>query len=140
MTHKTESIDSIDKKPIDKKALVEYSKGIVPKIKALLYQKELQKDFKESDDTAVDLQAAIKEAQEHLKEYLSKDDTYKELDEQVKDLEREIKEALKAAARVCEFKPADLKAYFQARVKEAVKKTVEKGKSFDELNHLLDGI
>ena len=136
----TTVIDSIDKKPVDKKALTEYSREIVPMIKDLLYKKDLQKDFRESDDTAIDLAEAVKMAQTQLKEYLEKDDTYKELDEQVKERTREIKEALKGAARVCEFKPAELQAFFQARVKEAVKKTVDKGQVFAELNNLLDEV
>ena len=142
-------MDSVDKKLVDPRAMVEYSREIAPKIKDLLYQKELQKDFKESDDTAVDLAEAVKTAQAQLKDYLKKDDDYKAIQEKVDELEKEIKEAIKSMSKVCEFKPADLKAFLQARVKDVmskkeqkgtVVKTVDKGQTFDQLNHLLDGI
>ncbi len=133
----TTVIDSTDKKPANPQALVEYSREIAPMLKDLLHQKELLKDFKESDDTAIDLADAIKTAQEQLKDYLAKEDDAVEISGKIVELENDIKQAVAGAARVCDYKPAELKKFFLARVKETVAKTVDIGTAFAELERLL---
>lgn len=133
----TTVIDSEDKPKSSPQALIEYSREIVPMLKDLLKQKELLKDFKESDDTALDLAAAIKDAQDELKAYIEKDEDAKLFIDRIKEIENDIKEAVKGAAKVCDFKEAELKAFFLAHVKETVDKTVDKGTAFAALEELL---
>jgi len=133
----TTVIDSTDKKPANPQALMEYSREIVPMIKELLKRKELYADFIASNDTAIDLTVAIKEAQGQLKDYLSKDEYAVELSNKLADGVNDVKQAIAGAAKVCDYKPAELLAYFSARVKDSVSKVVDKGEVFSELERLL---
>jgi uncharacterized coiled-coil DUF342 family protein len=117
---------------------LEYSKEIAPLIRQAEYQKDLMKDFKETDEKALELAELIKEAQEALKEYLSSQEEFKALQESLKAIESDIKEAIKAAAKGTDFKPAMLKKFFVARNKEeGVVKVVEAGVTFKELDDML---
>lgn len=114
--------------------LIEYSREISPRIREINKKKELLKDFKESDETALELAEAIKEAQATLKKYLAEEDRPKELQDEIKAQALELKLAIKAASRVSKHKPAELKAFFTARVKEdGVKKVIVKGDKFEAL-------
>lgn len=118
--------------------LVEYSRNIAPIIRDLNHQKELLADFKASDEKYLELAAEVKALQDAMKEYLEKSDDGSEILEKIKDLSNDLKQAVKAAARGTDYKPAELKAFFQSRAKEdGVIKVVEKGSLFDELDNLL---
>ncbi len=118
--------------------LLAYSKEIAPKIQAVLYQKELLKDFKESDETALGFAEDVGAAQDALKAYIEGNDDAKAILTQIKELETDLKQAIRAAARGTDYKAAVLKAFFTARQKEdAVKKTITKGDLFDELEKAL---
>ena len=124
-----------------KNTLVEYTKEIMPLFTQLQYQKNLLKDFKESDEKAVKLAAAIKEAQEELKAYLENNDDSKAVLDKIKEIDIDIKEAVKAAVKYAgDVKPAELKAYYIARSKEdGVVKVVKKGNVFEGLEEQLEG-
>jgi hypothetical protein len=130
-------IDSTDKPKVSPEALIEYSREIVPMLKELIRQKDLLKDFKESDDVACELAVEVKEAKDKLDSYIENDEIAKSFIERIKEIELDIKVAVKGAARVCDFKPVELKAFFLARVKETVDKTVDKGIAFATLEELL---
>jgi hypothetical protein len=131
-------IDSPDKKPNDSKALLAYSREIGPMIRDLLYQKELLKDFKESNEKAIELSENLSNSQADLKLFLDSNEGSQEIIRRIKELEEDLKLAVKAASKVCDFKPAELKAYFTARAKEdAVEKVIDKGEKFDTLEEML---
>ncbi len=133
-----EVIDSVDKPKNDAKLLLAYSQEIAPKIRELLKKKELLKDFKDSDETALELADAVKSAQAALKDYIEKSDDGKEIIDEIHAIEKEVKEAIKGAAKASTFKPAQLKAFLLARAKEdAVKKVIDKGSIFTELTLIL---
>ncbi len=118
--------------------LIEYSKEIMPLIRNILKKKELQADFKDSDEGYLEHVGYVKEAQETAKSYLETNDDYKELDEEVKAFTKELKLAVKAAAENTEYKPKDLLAYFVARNKDdAVQKAIIKGGLFATLDEEL---
>ncbi len=120
------------------KKLVEYSKEIAPMIRDILYQKELLKDFKESDERAVELAEDVASAQDALKAYVEASEDGKAILDKIKELETELKQAVRGAAKDTEYKAAMLKAFFTARQKDdAVKKTITKGDVFDELDKAL---
>lgn len=119
--------------------LVEYSKEIAPRVRAVIKKKELLKDFKESDEHAIELAQTIKDAQALLKAYLEENDDSKEILEAIKEQTKELKLAIKAAAKVTEHKPAELKAFFTARAKEdGVKKVIVKGDKFEAITKELN--
>lgn len=131
-----------------KQALSEYSKEIGPLVRELAKKKELLKDFKESDETAVELAQKVKDAQEALKAYVETSDRGKELLAEIKEKDTELKEAVKAAARATKdtdrpFKVGELKPYFVARnkgdEKKSVTKVIDKGDTFEELEVIIDG-
>lgn len=113
--------------------LIEYSREIQPMIRDVLYQKELLADFKASDQKAQDLAAYVAEAQGDLKNYLESNDQSKEILDQIKAIENDVKTAVKGAARGTNYKPAELKAFLMARVKDNVDKSIIKGGLFSEL-------
>ena len=118
--------------------LIAYSQEIAPMIRAVAYQKELLKDFKDTDAKAVALAEAIKEAQQALKDYLDENDESKAIITSIKELETDLKEAIKGAAKGTDYKPAELKGYSIARSKDdGVVKVVDKGELFSELNGML---
>lgn len=111
-------------------ALVEYSREIGPRVRAIEAKKQALKDFKETDQKAIELTEAIKTANEsakaELKSYIESENA--DLIEEIKELEKELKEAIKGAARATKdtdrpFTAGELKPYFVAR-----NKTVEQGK------------
>jgi len=118
--------------------LVEYSRNIAPIIRDLNHQKELLADFKASDEEYLELAAEVKALQDAMKSYLEKTEGSAEILEKIKDLSNDLKEAVSAAAKGTDYKPAELKAFFQSRAKEdGVIKVVTKGELFDELDNLL---
>jgi len=130
-------IDSTTKQKVNPAALMEYSREIIPMIKQLIYQKELMKEFTENDETVIDYSDAVKQSQEALKKYLATNDDAVTVNNKIKDISNDIKIAIKGAAKVCEYKPDALKAFFVARVREDVDKTVSKGVIFSELEEIL---
>lgn len=128
-------------------ALVEYNREIVPRIKELDKKKQIIKDFKETDETAQNLIADVKSAQEKLKAYVEEQN--KDILDEIKSLEGELKEAIKGAARSTKdtkrpFKAGELKPYFVARSKpvekgkpKPVEKVIVKGGTFTELETIV---
>ncbi len=124
-------------------ALIEYSREIGPRVREIEKKKQIIKDFKTTDEKALELAEAVAAAQAELKAHVEKenDDIIKE----IKALEAELNEAIKGAARSTKdsprpYKAGELKAYFQARNKTyeqgkvpPVKKVIVKGSTFDEL-------
>lgn len=118
--------------------LAEYQKEILPMIRNLEYQKALLADFKSSDEKAVALAEAVKDAQKALKDYLDTEEYAAGLQETIKEIARDIKTAIAGAANGEKYKPAELKAYWVAKVKdEGVEKVVSKGTLFVELNGVI---
>lgn len=127
----------------NKQALVEYSREIGPRVRAIEAKKQVIKDFKTTDETALALAENVATAQAALKAHVEKenDDIIKE----IKELETELKEAIKGAARSTkgtdrEFKAGELKPYFVARNKpveqgkmKPVVKVITKGDTFELL-------
>lgn len=118
--------------------LTEYNKEIQPKIRNLLQQKELLKDFIDSDEECQELVQEVNDASKALKSAVEKSERGAELLEAIKAIELDIKLAIKAAARGTEYKAAELKAFMFARAKESVDKVVDKGELFDELKKELE--
>lgn len=131
--------------------LIEYSREIGPRVRAIDTKKQIIKDFKETDERAIELAEAIKTATEgakaELKAYVEKENA--ELLEEIKELEKELKEAIKGAARATKdtdrpFKASELKPYFIARNKvveqgkeKPVAKVINKGDTFEVLEKKL---
>jgi cytochrome P450 len=112
--------------------LVEYSREILPKLRALDEKKALLKEWKDGDDEVQKHLQAIKDMQELLKNMIEEREA--DLLQEIKDLETDIKLACKAAAKNSPYKPAELKAFFIARNKEdGVSKVVTKGTLFEDL-------
>lgn len=121
--------------------LVAYSQEISPIIREIAKKKELLKDIAGSDEGAQELAQEAADVQEAYKSYLETIDGYSEVATELKELEKDLKEAISGAAKASDFKAAELKAFYLARNKEqAVKKTIDKGVLFEELNTILDGI
>jgi len=124
-------------------ALIEYSREIGPKIRNIEKKKELLKDFKKTDEKAVELAQNVADAQAVLKKYIEDSET--SLIAEIKSMNAELTTAIKGAARATKdsprpYKAGELKAYFQARNKTyeqgkvpPVKKVIVKGSTFDEL-------
>lgn len=113
--------------------LVEYNKEIQPLIRDLIKQKELLKDFVESDEQCIEHASYVKDAQEVLKSIIEESEDGKEILQKIKDIDNDIKQAVKGAARGTPYKAAELKAYFMARAKQSVEKVVDKGDLFETL-------
>lgn len=139
MTENTENMQTPEQEAKDiSKALLAYSQEIAPLVRLVAKKKDLLKDFKESDQGAIDLAEIVTAAQEALKAYIESTDDGKEIMQDIKDAENELKQAIKGAAKATEQKPADLKAFFVARSKDqAVKKVIDKGDKFETLNKAL---
>jgi hypothetical protein len=128
-------------------ALVEYSREIGPRIRELDKKKQIIKDFKETDEKAIELSDEVKAAQEKLKAYVEEQN--KDVLDEIKGLEGELKEAMKAAARSTKdterpFTVGELKPYFVARNKpveqgkqKPVEKVIVKGDTFEELETIV---
>lgn len=115
-----------------------YCPEIMTLIRSIAYQKDLLKEFKETDEGAVEMVQEIKDQQEALKSYLEEQNDSKEILDKIKDLENDLKLAVKGAAQGSEYKPAVLKKFYMARSKEdAVDKTVDIGKTFEELKGIV---
>lgn len=124
-------------------ALVEYSREIGPMVRQIETKKQIIKDFKETDEHSQELKAEISALQEQLKAHVEEQNA--DLLKEIKDLETELKEAVKAAARSTKdtdrpFTAGELTPYFKARNKPfemgkvpPVKKVIDKGDTFDEL-------
>lgn len=124
-------------------ALVEYSREIGPLIRKIETKKQIIKDFKETDEKAIELVQAGKEANAALKAYVEEQN--KDVLDELKSLNTELKEAIKGAARSTKdtprpFKAGELKPYFVARNKpveqgkqKPVEKVIVKGDTFEEL-------
>lgn len=113
--------------------LAAYAKELSPTIRKVLELKELLKEFKSSDDGALELQETIKEAQEELKDYLSKHEDSGATITEIKELEKDLKEGFAAAVKDSDYKPADFKAYLIARANDKVEVVVAKGVTFGSL-------
>jgi len=112
-----------------------YNQEIQPLLRTINGFKEDLKEFKETDEKALKLAEAIKDAQEELKLYLEDNTTSKDILENIKEHSKEFGLAVKGAAKGTAYKVKDLKPYFVARSKEdAVEKAVDKGQLFEELN------
>ncbi len=120
-------------------ALVEYAREIQPRIREIEDKKQELKDYKEGNEEVVNMQQAVKDAQQALALHLEKDDTIRELTAEIKDLSKELTQALKAASKGVnkKYKPKEFKAFFTAKVKEKVQPTVEKGQLFSEIESKL---
>lgn len=119
--------------------LIEYSREILPMVRAIEAKKQELKEYKEQNEQVVNLQQAVKNAKEELASYLAKDDNVIEFTAELKDATKELKQALKSAARASGYKPAELKTFFFARAKDkAVEKAVEKGELFVKLASKID--
>lgn len=128
-------------------ALVEYSREIGPLIRNIETKKQIIKDFKETDEKAVELVANVKAAQDELKAYVEAEN--KDVLDELKSLNTELKEAIKGAARSTKdtprpFKAGELKPYFVARNKpvemgkqKPVEKVIVKGDTFEELETIV---
>jgi len=124
-------------------ALIEYSREIGPRVRDILNKKQILADFKTTDTKALELAEVVKEHQAELKAYVEKEQA--ELREEIAELEKELKQALQACARSTKdtdrpYTVSELKAYFVARnkpfemgTKPPVKKVIEKGETFEEL-------
>ena len=127
--------------------LIEYSREIGPRVRDIINKKQILADFKTTDQTALELSEKVKEVQADLKAYVEKEQA--ELRDEIKQLEKELKEAYQACARATKdtdrpYTVAELKAYFTARNKPfemgttpPVKKVIEKGETFEELEEKL---
>lgn len=113
--------------------LFSYNQEIQPIIREILQQKELLKDFVDSDEECIQHAGFVKEAQEDLKSIILKSERGAELLEKIKDLEKDLKLATKAAVRGTKYKAADFKGYSVARAKASVEKVTAKGELFSEL-------
>lgn len=112
-----------------------YNQEIQPLLRTVNEFKDALKAFKETDEKALKLIEAIKDAQEELKLYLEDNTTSKDILDNIKEHTKEFGLAVKAAAKGSAYKVNQLKPYFVARSKEdAVEKAVDKGQLFDELN------
>lgn len=117
--------------------LQEYQSEVLPMMRALDYQKELIADFKASDEKAVAMAEAVKQAQRELKDYLETEEYSVELHTKKKELENDIKQAITAAAAGEKYKPAELKTYWAAKVKETVDISIGRGVMFKDLEEAL---
>jgi chromosome segregation ATPase len=123
-----------------------YTQEIMPKIRSLTEKKEELKAYLEENQDVLRLKNNVKAAQEELKLLYETDDTIKSLRDEIKDWNTEISEAIKGAARATKdttnpFKSKQLKDYYYARAKEekdVVVTTILKGRTFDQLNKLID--
>jgi predicted Zn-dependent protease len=114
--------------------LMAYSQEIAPLIRQAAELKLDLKEFKDSDEKAVKLAQAIKDAQDELKQYLEDNQKSADIIEAIKDIEKDIKLAVQAAAKNSSYKASELKSYFIARSKdEGVEKVVQKGSLFEDL-------
>jgi hypothetical protein len=130
----------VDKPKPNPAVLMGYSQEIAPMIRNLIKKKLILKDFKDSDERALELAELVKEAQAELKKYIEESEDGMEIIGDIKSIEREIKEAVQAAGKASNYKPKDLKAFFVARAKDdAVVKAIEKGTIFTDLKKLLGG-
>jgi cell division septum initiation protein DivIVA len=124
-------------------ALVEYSREIGPLVRQIETKKQILKDFKTTDEKAIELAQNVADGQAELKKYVAEQN--KELLDEIKALEGELKQAVQAAARSTKdtdrpFTVGELKPYFKARNKphemgkpSPVKKVIVKGDTFEEL-------
>lgn len=124
-------------------ALVEYSREIGPRVREIETKKQIIKDFKTTDERAIELAEVVKTAQAELKAYVEKENA--DILDEIKALEGELKTAVKGAARSTkgtdrEFTAGELKPYFVARNKtvemgkpKPVKKVIDKGETFEVL-------
>ncbi len=127
--------------------LIEYSREIGPRVRAIEAKKQALKDFKETDETAIALIETVKTAQDALKAHVEKEND--DLIKEIKELETELKEAIKGAARATKdtdrpFTAGELKPYFVARNKvvemgkeKPVAKVINKGDTFETLEQKL---
>lgn len=111
-----------------------YNNEIQPMLKVLTGFKEDLKDFKETDEKALKLIQAVKDAQEELKAYLEDNPTSKDILDNIKEHTKEFGLAVKAAAQGSAYKVGELKAYYVARNKETVEDVIGKGDLFSDLN------
>jgi Mg2+ and Co2+ transporter CorA len=119
--------------------LIEYSREVMPLVRALQKKKELIKDCKDSDENVTTLQENVKCLQKKLDEILADNDDYNQLVSEMKEVSVELKQAIKSASRASGFKAQELKEYFFARAKqEAVEKTVKKAERFQAFEKLID--
>lgn len=117
-----------------------------PEIQTLLRQSALKadiiKDFKATDETYLDLMAAVKEAQDAAKAYLEKYENAGEVIQEKKAIDKEIKMAIEAAAKGSQYEDKDklkvLTAYFKARASEKVTEKIILGDEFEVLNGIIE--
>lgn len=119
----------------DNLKLVEYSREVVPMIKAIKEKKDAMKELVEGDEQAQDIVQAIKDLQGDLENYLLSIKGYEASSAALKELERDLGLAIKGAARGTSHKVPELKAYFTARAAEATQKVIEKGELFVSLDN-----
>ncbi len=119
--------------------LTGYSKEIMPMFEAISKKANILKDFRDTDEKAMELADMIKQAQDNLKKYLEEDEHYQEITAEKKELEKELKLAIKAlVTKIPEYKPAVLKKFFKSRLKEdAVKEVIDTGDIFSALDEAL---
>ena len=112
--------------------LQEYNQEIQPKLRSLFKKQEIIKEWQKDDATIAEYKQQIAEMNENIKAYT--EDKEAELIREISDLQTDLKLAIKGAAKASGYKAPELKAYFTARAKEAVDKTLEKAELFTQLN------
>jgi negative regulator of replication initiation len=111
--------------------LVQYSQEIAPKVRKLLELKDTLKEGVKDDAKVIELKEEIADINAQIKQHI--EDNESQLVREIKDLETDIKLAIKAAAKGTDYKPAELKGFFEARAKEKVADVVDKGALFEQL-------
>lgn len=119
--------------------LTSYSKEIMPRVRQIADLKEELKEYQEGIEGVSELQQVVTDAKKELAEKIASDDNVIALTEQIKSLSKELTQALKAASKGVnkQWKPKELKAFFEARNKAKVQPTVEKGEMFATLDSKL---
>lgn len=116
----------------NKLTLQEYNQEIQPALRTLFKKQEIIKEWAADDTFLNQKKAEIKAIQEEMKKYI--EETESELTREINDIKTDVKLAVKSAAKASGYKPAELNAYFTARAKEAVEKTLDKAELFSKLN------
>ena len=115
-----------------KTTLQEYNQEVQPNLRALFKKQEILKEWQKDDKIIAEYKQQIVDMNDNIKSYTEEKEA--ELTREINDLKTDIKLAIKAAAKASGYKPAELTAFFTARAKEAVEKTLEKAELFNKLN------
>jgi len=114
-----------------------YTQTLLPAVRRINELNEYVKYFKKTDEEAVALVQAVKNAQEALKEYLAQSAAGEWLDE-IATLSGDLKDGVKDATKDTEITPVTYKAFLTARAKEKDEEVVVKGEQFNVLRGILN--